>query len=364
MLKLIVATSLASCSIVSIAAPAYAQAETEEAVKPDPNIKQLEKLFGGLFSTKDAGPIDPQRLALAQQTTGKIMPSGIYNKMMGDMFDKMLGPLFGDKTGMSDFEISVTTGVDIPENGFDAQKRAAITVLLDPHFADRSALIKESMRPMLDKAMASIEAPMREGLARAYARKFSAEQLTEMNQFFATPTGSFYASESFALQADPEVMQAMFSALPTLMQDMMQPAGDIDKKMKAIPPGKKLSDLKPAEMESLAKLLGTTTSQLKKHAESSMDFAEPAEAADAMPADDAAVDDPFANESGTEPWWDRENWDAADRQQMEELEAKADALQAQSSEATNAFLEFETQAMLRVRERYRANGWKPAASSE
>src|SRR3546814_3041507 len=54
-----------------------------------------------------------------------------------------------------------------------------------------------------------MEPPMRDGLAKAYARKFTGAQLTDLNSFLATPTGKLYAGEWMALQADPEVMVAV-----------------------------------------------------------------------------------------------------------------------------------------------------------
>ena len=265
---------------------------------------------------------------------------------------------------MSDLEISLTTGVEASEAGLDEAKRKAITDLLDPNHAKRAAMMQSSLKPMMDKMARTIEPPMRDGLARAYARKFSVDQLTELNSFLATPTGSFYASESFLLQADPEVMQAVFSAMPAILGDIMSPAADIEKAMADIPLGKTLSDLSAKEKDSLAKLLGTTADKL-----STFDAVETSiEPYDA--ATDAAADamtenaDPFANESGEEPWWDRTNWDKADQKKIADLESKSDALTEQSSTASQAYLDFETEVMLRVRDRFLANGWKPEPISE
>lgn len=362
MRKLILSALLATSSLAVAAQPVCAAEDTAQTeAKNSKELKELEKLFSGLFGNKDASPIDPQRLTLAQKTTAQIMPDGIYAKMMNDLMGKVLGAFFKQPGGMSDMEISLTTGVEASEANLDEAKRKAITDLLDPNHAKRSTVMQDSLKPMMDKMARTIEPPMREGLARAYARKFSVEQLTELNAFLATPTGSIYASESFLLQADPEVMQAVFSAMPAMLGDLMSPGAEIEKAMAAIPPAKTLSDLSAKEKDSLAKLLGTTADKLSAFGAVETAADDAAYAA----TDTAAVDtDPFANESGTEPWWDRDNWDKADQSKIADLESKADALGEQSTAASQAYLDFETEVMLRLRERYLAKGWKPSDSSE
>ena len=364
MRKLILASLLATSSMTVAAQPVFAQ--TEKAETPDADtktakeLKEMEKLFANIFDTKDLGPIDPQRLTLAKKTTAQIMPDGIYSKMMTGMMDKIMGSVFAQAGGMSDLEISLTTGVETPEGGYDEAKRKAITDLLDPNHTQRATAMQNSMTPMMDKMAKVIEPPMREGLARAYARKFSVSQLNELNSFLATPTGSFYASESFLLQADPEVMQSVFSAMPTILGDIMNPEADIEKALKAIPPAKTLSDLSAGEKNDLAKLLGTTADKLSAFAAAD----DGGEATEAFAVTTAEVADPFANDTGNEPWWDSTNWDKADQKKSADLKSASAALAEKSEAATTASFEFETKVMLRVRERYLAKGWKPDANSE
>ncbi len=360
----------------SMSAPAAAFDDTEEAAaaadKDAMAIEQMTKMFANIFDSKDATPIDPARLTLAEATTAKIMPDGIYSRIMKDMTDKIFGALFSSGEGLSDFEILLTTGVEIDAESFDAAKRRELTAILDPNHGDRARAMQDVMSPMFDKMSAAIEGPMRQGLARAYARKFSVDQLNELNAFLATPTGSFYAAESFALQADPEVMQAVFSALPQMMEGFSDPGKGFEEKVAAIPPARKLSELSDKELGIVAKLLGTSVQELKAYREGdavteiSDDAAiEAAAEGAAMAAGDAAdANDPFANDNGTEPWWNRDNWDEADRKRVEALEAELSELTAKSSAADNAAFDAATEVMVKMRERYLKQGWKPADSSE
>jgi hypothetical protein len=61
-------------------------------------------------------------------------------------------------------------------------------------FRQRTDLSMTVMRDEMTTMMTQFEPDMRAGLAEAYARRFSAAQLDEMNRFFATPTGSEYAA--------------------------------------------------------------------------------------------------------------------------------------------------------------------------
>lgn len=68
--------------------------------------------------------------------------------------------------------------------------------------------------------MSKVEPAVRDGLANAYARKFTAAQLRDLNRFFETPTGRFYAAESMMLFMDPEVMKSSMAMVPDLMKAM------------------------------------------------------------------------------------------------------------------------------------------------
>jgi hypothetical protein len=114
--------------------------------------------------------------------------------------------------------------------------------------------------------------------------------------------------------------------------------------------------------------LGTTVKDLKAFKESNAaaptDESDPAAMDLPMATAEGVEPDPFANDSGTEPWWDRDNWDLSEREKVEALEAESTELSTKSSAASTAVFDAETEVMLRVRERYLAKGWKPAKSSE
>ena len=165
-------------------------------------------------------PAKPEeaRLALARAAVRYLWPEGTYQRMMsGMMMDQMMGAVFDTKIGDM-----------VPKNGkmTDEEKKLAETTmgdaiaLKDPHFRERLRLTNTVMMAELGPIMTKVEPAIRDAMAIAYAKKFDVQQLTEINRFFATPEGRFYASESMLLFMDPAMMKAMMGMIPGLMKAM------------------------------------------------------------------------------------------------------------------------------------------------
>ncbi len=221
-------------------------------------------LIETMFDTSELPPIEPARLSLAERTTAALIPSGSLEKMMDNLYGKMLRTVLGEMGSNSDLMLSIKTGVESEKiAALDANTKNAVADLFDPHRKEREAQVIKVVRPLISEALADIEAPMRAGLAKAYARKFSADQLTELNSFFATPTGQSFAGESLALQADPEVMLAVVKAIPPMVTKFLDRAPAIEGQFKELPKEKALGDLSDAEMKKLAKLMKVSVQTLK-----------------------------------------------------------------------------------------------------
>lgn len=311
---------------------------TEEAkAKMQREMDEVIALVEKIFDTSDLPPVEPARLALAERTSAALVPPGSLEKMMDNMYGKFLSTFMGELGGTSDIMLSIKTGVESEKLAeLDDKSKNAVSDMFDPYRVQREEQALKIIRPLVSEALADMEAPMRAGLAKAYARKFSAEQLTEMNGFFATPTGKFYAAESLALQADPEVMVAMVRAVPALVGKFIDRAPDIEaqfKSMEELPKEKQLADFSEAELKKLAKLLKVDVKTLKEHRDmwatagedDSIDMEAAEAAADA--AADAVYDDPS---------WDRANWAAADVERVEALEDASDIALSAVFEAREA----------------------------
>jgi len=360
-MKPIIAALLLTTSVPAFAVPeevgkeeiaqASADAESESANPADEKaLKEMMSLFSKMFDTSNLPEPDPARLELAKVTAAKLLPDGTFGRMMNDMFGKMLTPILDMIPGLTDEEIAKTTGAsEEAVAALSEEQKAAVTQIIDPNHKERGKQVIDVLQSIISEAMAAIEPAVRTGMARAYARKFTAPQLANVNGFFDTPTGSAFAQEIYPLQADPEVMQAAFKALPAMLASF---GGGNEAKFKAkfedLPKQRELKDLSESEMQQLAGLLSVEVKALEEHR--------------------AVVTtvDPYADETGDEPWYAEDAWAASQRKKVKALEAKYDAASTKSDAAselsTAAYAKYEEAwqaAVDAARKRMLAEGWTP-----
>ena len=191
--------------LLGAAPPAAAQTAAAKPAAPAPTSAQ----------------VDPERLALARTTVDFIWPLGTYQRMMGGAMDQMMDSMLG---GM--FDVKIGDMVPQDKEMTEEDKKAAATTMReaiakkDPYFEERMRITNKVMMTEMGVVFSKVEPAVREGLATAYAKKFNAQQLTDLNGFFKTPTGRFYAAESIMLFMDPEMMKAMMGMMPDLMKAM------------------------------------------------------------------------------------------------------------------------------------------------
>lgn len=322
---------------VEVAAPTEDPVETEadsEATAAEAKAKMQREMDEAvamvekIFDVSSLPPIEPARLTLAEQTTTALVAPGSLERMIDNLYGKLFSRFMKEFDGTSDLMISIKTGVESDEIAkLDEKSKAAIADMFDPHRKDREDQITKVIKPLISEVLADVERPMQGGLAKAYARKFSGPQLTDLNTFLATPTGKLYAQEWMALQADPEVMLAVVKAMPPLVNKFIDRAPSIEADMKDLPQDRALADLSEAELKKLAKLMKVKVKVLKDHRDLWSEDATAVEAATdvdyATTAVDAAADaaEAAADAAVEDPAHDRSNWSDADRTRVEELEA-------------------------------------------
>ena len=346
--EVVVADDQSDVSSETYAADAKAKMQKEM----DAAIALVEKMF----DTSSLPPIEPARLSLAQQSMGALIPTGSLEKMIDNLYGKMFKTIMAELGGQSDLMLSIKTGVESDKIAtLDEATKTKIADIFDPHRKEREDQITKVLKPLISEALTDLERPMRDGMAKAYARKFSAAQLADLNSFLATPTGRLYASEWMALQADPEVMVAVMKALPPMVTKFMDRGPQIEKDMKELPKEKQLSDFSDKELAALAKLMKVDVKVLKDQrdmwktdavdaTEAAADASYDGSAADAV-AEAAAAAADYASD---DPAYDRSNWSEAERQRVAELQTAADV-------ASSAALEAEMEAVSNARDRLIAN---------
>ena len=195
--------------------------------------------------------VDAERLKLARTAVNYVWPLGTYQRMMSGSMDQMM-----DSMMASMFDMKVGDMVPSSDKAMtDEEKKIAQTTMReailkkDPHFEERMRITNKVMMSEMGAFFDKVEPAIREGLANAYAKKFDARQLTDLNAFFQTPTGKVYASESIMLFVDPEMMKAMMSAMPELMKSMPAIMGKVKKATAHLPDPPKRADKDDEEDE-------------------------------------------------------------------------------------------------------------------
>jgi hypothetical protein len=212
-----------------------------------------------------AAPLDPAALGLARSIVLKVAPPGIYGKLMKGPMDQMMGGMTGQMLNVPIRQFLAGTSISAEQvaklNNVTARD---IMMILDPAFEQRMHITMSTMMGAMGDLLQKFEPQMREAMAQAYVHNFTLEQLTEIDRFFNTPTGTAYAGRMMTLMSDPSVQASMKDLMPAIIQAMPAAAQKVEAATANLPKPKKLEDLSDADRVGLAKLLGVDPAELKK----------------------------------------------------------------------------------------------------
>ncbi|MEE4288711.1 MAG: DUF2059 domain-containing protein, partial [Erythrobacter sp.] len=238
-MKRLFAASLCAASL-ALGAPLAAQdggGPTQEEF--DREMAAMGGLFGDMFGKAEAlTPEQEARLPAAQSVVLKLFPEGTYAKMMDETMRPMMDAIMGNVAGSPALMVMELTGLAPSEleAAGEEQIAEALTVL-DPNARARMAEISDMTLTIVSDVVVRIEPSYRSGLARAYAVRFTADELADLDAYFSTPVGRKYAAESFLIFADPQVMSAMNEMMPAVMEAMPGMMGRIGEIAETFPPG-------------------------------------------------------------------------------------------------------------------------------
>ncbi|MEL6542848.1 MAG: DUF2059 domain-containing protein [Pseudomonadota bacterium] len=254
-----------SALALATAAPAFAQdGATEAEAEMKKEMDAVGALFGDMFGTADPLTADQEaRVPAAQSVVLKLFPEGTYAKMMDETMAPMMDAMMGNLTGSPAILLMELTGMAPSElTSVDEANLTEAVALLDPNAAARNTEIADMTLALISDVVVKIEPSYRAGLARAYAVRFTGEELADLDAYFATPVGKKYAGESFLIFADPQVMSAMNEMMPAVMEAMPGMMGNIGEISEKYPKGRSFSDLSSEEQDKLAGLLGVSLEDL------------------------------------------------------------------------------------------------------
>lgn len=209
--------------------------------------------------------IDPMRLATAKVTVDAVFPPGTYARIMKTSMDGVMGPIVDRIKAMPLRELAVMAGIKQEDIGKLAQGTVReVIAIYDPAFERRTDISMKVMTEEMTGMMTRFEPSFREGLTRAYAKRFTVSQLSELNRFFATSTGALYAAESMTLFTDPEVMAKMTEMIPQMMTQLPAIGSKVEAATADLPKPRKCGDLSAADRAKLARLLGVPAKNMAR----------------------------------------------------------------------------------------------------
>jgi hypothetical protein len=207
---------------------------------------------------------DAAKLDVATRIAGTMFPDGTYRKMMSGTFDQIMTSAFDSMGDLPMRDIAIAAGMkeeDVPKTEPGAMKE--VMAILDPAYRQRMDLGMKAMMGSMVDLFEKFEPAMRAGLAEAYAKRFDAGQLSELERFFITPTGKLYAEQSMLVYSDPAVMKQMTAMMPDMMKQMPKMIGAMTDATKDLPKARKYADLTKDERARVAQLLGLDPKLMK-----------------------------------------------------------------------------------------------------
>lgn len=208
---------------------------------------------------------DPARLAAAKDVVGRLLPVGIYKRLLGTTMNSMMDSMMGSMGKLPTRDIVRMTGISEEDaKSLGEGTMGEVMEIYDPHWQERMRGTMHAMTDAMSDLMVSMEPKVREALTRAYAREFTLAELQEMARFFATPAGTRYASKSMELFMDPEMMKTMTEAMPEIMKQMPAIIAKATNATKDLPKPRTNKDLTPEERKKVAALLGIDPKTLEK----------------------------------------------------------------------------------------------------
>ena len=164
-------------------------------------------------ATTASTPVDAPRLAIANHIALQMLPRGAYREIMDSTMRSMADNIVPMLTSMR----AATPHADTKADRQAAHPNVTSTNRLDPAVMTRLfAIIADEIGPIITE----MEPHIRDGVGQSLARRFTIDQLNDLERFFATPSGATYARQSMALLTDPEVVHATVEIMPQLIRRM------------------------------------------------------------------------------------------------------------------------------------------------
>lgn len=225
---------------------------------------ELGTMFAEIFATEPLTAEEEARLPLAAAMTDYVFPVGSFAVAMEDSMAPIMNGMMSRVMDDPAVAVSAATGVPYEDlAGLEEADLQEALDLFDSHHTARNERIGQMVVTLMGDLFEAIEPSYREGLSRAYATRFEAEEMQQLIAFFQTPVGSKFARHSLLVQYDPQMMAMMEQIGPAMGEVMPEMFEEIMAIAEAYPDGRGFGDLGAAEKARAARLLGRSEAELE-----------------------------------------------------------------------------------------------------
>jgi hypothetical protein len=212
-----------------------------------------------------APAVDEAKLAISRKVAARLVPDGVFKKVMAGTMDTLTGGMMDQ---VLDMPLKSLIGPflkneDVLDDVGPGTLRE-ISAILDPAFKQRTDLGMKAMVGAMSGLMTSFEPEMREGMALAYANRFTEAELGEFDRFFASPSGAKFASESMTIMTDPAIAKRMQAIMPKVIEAMPEIMKAAASATDGLPKPRSFEDLNKTERAKLAELIGISEKDFKR----------------------------------------------------------------------------------------------------
>lgn len=254
----------ASAALTALAlAPQPLAAQDTSAAGATEEMDQALAMMGQMFPAEPLTPEQQARLPQAQRIIARMIPEGALGEMMGTTFDALLGPIMKMEGPTSMATVTEATGLSSSDLDLDGAQSDELAAIFDAAWSERQAREMALFPAIMAEMMDLMEPGMRKAMAELYAINFTPAELSDIEAFFLTETGTSYARKSFAMASDPRIISASMEAMPQLMGAFAAMEQKFAEASAGLPPKRSFAQLSAAERARVAELTGFTVAQIE-----------------------------------------------------------------------------------------------------
>ncbi len=283
---------------------------------------------------------DAARLEIAQKIVARLFPVGTSERAVKSNMEDLIIPMMDRALDLTIIEAIELFGLPedtIPASQKDEADKKIIAILEEsqPNFRKDLDTLIDAYIEITALSSEPIEPALAGAMARDYARKYDLAQLNDLDQFFATDTGGIFARDFMLSTASIDMIQTALKEFPVIAENS-------------------------EKIQEVSKSLEGLFKPVKAETDTIEDDCIDCEDEDS----DETTEDIFANDDGTEPWFDQDNWEASDKENVDQLQDTYNEVAQLSEDAYAQYEEAYDAALSKNREKYIADGWSREKAGE